>query len=46
LKVDHLSESLEPGSVLFVGANVPIIIEAVADSSDKLDLFRAFCTLK
>ncbi|RIA95025.1 mannose-6-phosphate isomerase [Glomus cerebriforme] len=44
LKVDNLSESLEPGSVFFIGANVPIIIEAVADS-DKLDLFRAFCTL-
>jgi mannose-6-phosphate isomerase len=46
LKVDNLSESLEPGSVFFVGANVPITIEAEADSSNKLDLFRAFCTSK
>src|SRR6266540_2922489 len=36
LKVDDLSESLEPGSVFFIGANVPIIVEAAADS-DKLD---------
>ena len=45
LKADNLSESLEPGSVFFVGANVPIIIEAVSDI-DKLDLFRAFCISK
>ncbi|CAB4400904.1 unnamed protein product [Rhizophagus irregularis] len=46
LKVNNLLESLEPGSVFFIGANVPITIEAEVDGSNKLDLFRAFCTLK
>jgi mannose-6-phosphate isomerase len=45
LKADDLLESLEPGSIIFVGANIPIIIEIVS-GSDKLTLFRAFCTLK
>ncbi|CAI2177442.1 8109_t:CDS:1 [Funneliformis geosporum] len=45
MTADETSELLEPGSVFFVGANVPIMIEAATDS-DGLDFFRAFCTLK
>ncbi|CAG8473064.1 2511_t:CDS:2 [Cetraspora pellucida] len=45
LRIENKSEVLAPGSVFFVGANVPITIE-LADDCERLISYRAFCALK